>query len=96
MPAKNNENANCPKKHFSSIWSSGHNELSYEKLAGSVSHKVSLAFCWISNYWENRIFLSTKLPLLENAPLQLKNASLTTLQIIFVKVPKIPLKGWKR
>ena len=96
MPAKNNENANCPKKHFSSIWSSGQNELSYEKLAESVSHKVSLAFCSFSNYWENRIFLSTKLLLLENAPLQLKNASLTTLQIIFVKVPKIPLKGWKR
>ena len=80
------------KKHFSSIWSSGHNELSYGKLAENVSQKVSQGFCSISEHWENRIFLSTKLPLLENAPLQLKNASLTTLQIFFVKVPKIPLK----
>ena len=44
------------KKHFSSIWSSGHNELSYGKLAENVSQKVSQGFCSISEHWENRIF----------------------------------------
>ena len=95
MSGRDYKSVNCCK-NFSSIWSSGHNELSYGKLAESVSQKVPQGFCSISNYWENRIFSSTKQPLLENAPLQLKNASLTTLQIIFVKVPKLPPKGWKR
>ena len=82
-------------KNFSWIWSSGLNELSYGKLAESVSQKVPQGFCSISEHWGNRFFLSVKLPLLENAPLQLKNACLITLQIFFVKVPKIPLKEWK-
>ena len=84
----------CSKKS-SSIWSSGLNELSYGKLAKSVSQKVPQGFCSISEHWENRIFLSTRLFLLENAALQLKNASLRTLPILFVKVPKISPKGWK-
>ena len=82
-------------KIFSSIWSSGLNELSYGKLAESVSQKFPQGFCSISEHWENRFFLSTKLPLLESAPLALKNASLRTLPILTVKVPKISPKGWK-
>ena len=75
-------------KNFSSIWSSGLNELSYEKLAESVSQKGLQGLCSFSEKWEHLEIFSAKLPLPQNAPLRLKNAKLTTRQFSIVEVPK--------
>ena len=53
-------------------------------------------FCSISENWEHLNFFSAKLPVPQNAPLQLRNANLTTRQSSPVKVPKISPKAWKR
>ena len=82
-------------KNFSWIWSSGLNELSYGKLAESVSQKVPKGFCSISEHWGNRFCYQLNYFFLKMLHYSWRMLGWQPLKIFFVKIPKIPLKEWK-